>query len=347
LALLLIVPVVVYLGYLLFSRLAVDAAAQVDELSGLVHVQRRNDLAWNPAQLNQLVWGKDWIRTGESSSARLRFLDVSTAEVGPSTEVMVEKLIRKRGGDSGSVVLKMLSGDVAVRAVRFVDPSSIFRVDTPTASTVVRGARFTVGIEPDGGTRVEVQQGSAEVRVGQETHALGMGEVLTVGVGGEVERRRVFEPNSALLQDRIQEAWAVPGASYQVELPEGELNQFLAAAVGSQPDSPVRDPQIWLAGNEALLSVTLVKPIEVDASAALEVWVVDGKLEPRIKVGAGGLPVPVPGPVLDVALQTVLGQLQSYLDQANGYVEFSEVQIKDGRIVAVGKKCDRSDFGKR
>ena len=65
---------------------------------------------------------------------------------------------------------------------------------------------------------------------------------------------------------------------------------------------------------------------------------VDGRLVPRITLGAGGLPVPVPGPVLDLALQTVLGQIQGYLDQGNGFVEFSDVQIKEGRIVAVGKK---------
>ena len=224
LAVVVLVPLLACLGYWLFSRLAVDAAAQVDELSGLVHVQRKDDLVWNPAELNQLVWGKDWIRTGESSSARLRFFDVSTAGVGPSTEVMVERLARNRSKKSGSVALKIWSGTVAVRAVRFIDPSSIFQVDTPTASTVVRGARFTVGVEPDGTTNVEVQEGSAEVRVGDETLTLGMGEQLSVSTEGEIERQRLFEPDAALIQNRIQEAWDAPGDIYQVELPEDELN---------------------------------------------------------------------------------------------------------------------------
>ena len=178
--LLLGIPLVACLGYFLFSRLAVSAAAQVAELSGVVQVQRKDDLAWNPAQLNQLLRGKDWIRTGEQSGAQLRFFDVSTADVGPATEVMVEKLAQKRSGESGTVVLKMWSGEMAVRAVRFVDPSSVFRVDTPTASTVVRGARFSVGVEPNGGTRVGVQQGHAEVTAGGETLSLGMGEELIV-----------------------------------------------------------------------------------------------------------------------------------------------------------------------
>jgi hypothetical protein len=321
----------------LFSRLAVDAAAQVDELSGLVHVQRKDELAWNPAQLNQLVWGRDWIRTGDNSSARLRFFDVSTADVGPSAEVMVEKLARKRVGNSGSVALKLWSGEVAVRAVRFIDPSSLFRVDTPTASTVVRGARFTVGVGPDGGTSVAVQEGNAEVHAGGETHSLGMGEQLTVSAEGVVERRRVFEPNPELLRKRVRDAWTVPGEIYQVELPESELNQFIASAA-SQAGPLVKDPQIWLAGEKARLSATLVEPVPVDVSADLEIRVVDGRLVPEITVGAGGLPVPVPESVLDLALQTVLGQIQAYLDQGNAFVEFSDVQIKDGWLVAVGRK---------
>jgi hypothetical protein len=321
----------------LFSRLAVSAAAQVAELSGVVHVQRKDALDWNPAQLNQLLRGKDWIRTGEQSGARLRFFDVSTADVGPTTEVMVEKLAQKRIGESGTVVLKMWSGELAVRAVRFVDPSSIFRVDTPTASTVVRGARFSVGVEPDGGTRVEVQQGHAEVTAGGETLSLGMGEELTVDPGGAVERRRVFEPDPNLMMTRIEDAWEAPGQVYQLELPEDELNQFLAAAEG-QGALPFQDPQVWLAGGEARLSVVLTEPARVEVSGALEIEVVEGKLKPQLKVGAGGLPVPVPGPLMDVALQTVLGQFQELLDGAHEYVAFDEVQIKDGRILVVGSK---------
>jgi hypothetical protein len=46
----------------------------------------------------------------------------------------------------------------------------------------------------------------------------------------------------------------------------------------------------------------------------------------------------VPAPVLDLALRTALGQLQGYLDEAFQYVEFTGVQINDGRILAVGNK---------
>jgi hypothetical protein len=344
LAVLLLVPLLACLGYWAFTRFAVDAAAQVDELSGLVHVQRNKELAWSPAGLNQLVWGKDWIRTGEGSSARLRFFDVSTADVGPSTEIMIEELAKKRRSDSGQVVLKMWSGKVAMRAVRLMDPSAFYRVDTPTASTVVRGARFTVEMDPDGSTVVEVQQGSVEMTAGGETLNLEMGEQAVVDAEGQVERRRILEPNPALIQARVENAWNAPGETYQLELPEGEINQFLAA-VGSQTDLPVEDPQVWLVGEEARVYATLTQPTSIDLAATFEVRVVDGRLVPQITVGAGGLPVPVPAPLMDAALKTALGQLQGYLDEAYEYVEFSEVQIKDGRIVAVGRKQPGAPVG--
>lgn len=342
LAVLILLPLLACLGVWSLGLLGIDAAAQVNELSGLVHVQRKDELAWNPAQLNQLVWGKDWIRTGDSSSARLRFFDVSTADIGPTTEVMVEQVDRKRSGDSGRVTLQMWSGTVAVRAVRFMDPSSFFRVDTPTASTVVRGARFAVEIEPEGQTRVEVHEGSAEVQVGDETLSLGMGEQVMVGTEGQVERQRIAEPNPALIQERVRQAWSAPGDAYRLELPEGELNQYLAA-VGTETGLPIENPQVWLTGDQARVYVTLTEPVKVELNAALDVQVVDGRLVPQIAVAAGGLPVSVPGPVLDLALQTVLGQLEGYIDQAYGYVEFSDVQIKDARILAVGRKQNTLD----
>jgi hypothetical protein len=334
---LLLLPLIAGLGYWAFTRLAVDAAAQVDELSGLVHVQRSKSLEWSPAQLNQLVWGKDWIRTGEQSSARLRFLDVSTADVEPNTEILVEQVARNRGRDSGRVALKVWSGKVAVRAVRFIDSSAFFRVDTPTASTVVRGARFSVEIEPDGSTQVEVRQGSAEVTAGEETLSLGMGEQVRVGADGELTERRILEPDPALIQERVQAAWEAPGEAFQLELPEDELNQFLAS-VGPQMGLPLQDVQVWLTGDRARLYATLTEPAQVDLNAVLGVRVQDGRLEPQIAVGAGGLPVSVPGALVDAALGTALSQLQGSLDQAYGYVEFSEVQIKEARIVVVGKK---------
>ena len=100
----------------------------------------------------------------------------------------------------------------------------------------------------------------------------------------------------------------------------------------------MQDPQVWLAGDRARVYARLTEPTEVDLHAGFGIRVVDGRLVPQIQVGAGGLPVSVPGPVMDVALNTALGQLQGYLDQAYAHVEFSDVQIKDGRIIAVGTK---------
>jgi hypothetical protein len=316
---------------------ASDDAAQVVEIRGVVQSQRKNQMAWNPVQVNQLLWGKDWMRTKQGSGARLRFLDVSTAELGENTEITVEQLAIRRGGSAAHVVLKTWAGTTAIRAVRLVDPSSFFRLDTPTASTVVRGARMTVQVEQGGRTQIDLQQGGAEVQIKDTSIALGMGERISVEPGGAYHKERIFWPNAQLVRDRIQGAWSAPGETFQLELPEDEINQFLVAT-SLQPDSAIRSPEIWLTADEARLFATLANPAPMGLCATIEIQVVNGELKPRTKLVTAGVAVPVPATALDRALAPVLGQVESYLDQANALVRFDDVRIEEGRVVASGTK---------
>jgi ferric-dicitrate binding protein FerR (iron transport regulator) len=334
---LVILPLLCCAGYWLLSRFAVDAAAQVDGLRGLVHVQRRNTLSWNPAEINQLLWGKDWIRTGQGSSARLRFFDVSTADVHEETEVLVEKVAEGRIGNSGTVILKNWVGRTSVRAIRLMDARSAFQVDTPTASTVVRGARFTVDVERDGETQVDVYTGSARVQVGDESLSLRSGERLTVQPDGTYRREQFYRPDTEPLIDRLETAWDAPGEVYQVELPEDEINQFLAA-LSTQSGSPVYDLQVWLIQDEARVFASLNEPAGAEIGAAFRLDVKDGALKPQVDVSAAGFPLPVPGPVADRAAQMLLDEILGYLAEADDSVEFDDVQIRDGSIVATGTK---------
>jgi hypothetical protein len=319
------------------SRFAADAAAQVDALRGLVHVQRRETPSWNPAELNQLLWGKDWIRTGQESSARLRFFDVSTADVHEETEVLVEKVAEGRNGRSGTVILKNWLGRTSVRAIRLMDAASTFQVDTPTASTVVRGARFTVDVERDGETQVDVYTGSARVQVGEETLSLRSGERVTVQPDGAYSREQFYRPDAEPLLARLDDAWNAPGEVYRVELPEDEINQFLAA-LSAQSGSPLYDLQVWLIEDEARFFASLNEPAGAEVGVSLRLGVIDGELKPKIDVSAAGFPLPLPGPVIDLAAQTALDQILGYLAEAEGFIEFSDVQIRDGSIVASGTR---------
>jgi len=120
-------------------------------------------------------------------------------------------------------------------------------------------------------------------------------------------------------------------------LTENEVNQFLAA-VGRQPGFFLRDTQVWFVDGEARAATTVVKPSPFDLSVATGFQVVDGKIKPRVRAMAAGVYLPVSGPVLNPALNLVVGRLGGYLEQAGEFIEFSGVEIGDGYFVVTGRK---------
>jgi len=331
------VPLVLCIGSWLFGLISFADAAKLVELKGLVQVRHEDDAQWKPAHLNQLLWRKNRLRTGTDSSARLRFFDVSTVDLEEETEVSVAQISKRRQGNAINVVLKVWLGRTAVRAVRFVDPSSSFQVDTPTASTVVRGARFTMQVAEDGTTQIDIEEGSAEVQVQGETVVLVMGERITLNPDGLYEIEQIFEPNEQLVTQKIDAAWYAPGDEFRPELTENEVNQFLAA-VSQRPDFFLENTQVWFVDGEARAATTVVEPVRFDLSAAVGFQVVDGQVKPDVRAIAAGVTLPVPSSVLNPALDLVLAQLEDYLGEAYRFVEFSDIHIEDGSITIVGHK---------
>jgi hypothetical protein len=338
LTLLLGIPLFLCLTYLLLGFVAFADAATVVELKGMVQTRHEDEAQWQPASLNQLLWRKHLVRTGTASGARLLFFDVSTVDLEEETEVSIVQLVKRRGGQAVDVVLEVWLGKTAVRAVRFVDPSSSFRVDTPTASTVVRGARFTVQVDEDGTTQVDLEEGSAEIEIGDQVVLLAMGERITLAPDGLYKTEKMFEPDGQIMFDKVGAAWNAAGDEFCLELTENEVNQYLAFVSQQQPDFFLCDTQIWFVDGEVRVATTVVEPARFDLSAAVSAQVVDGEIRPEVKSVAAGVALPVPGPVLNPALDWVFDQLQDYLTQAYSFVELSDVQVEDGYIVVTGRK---------
>ena len=96
---------------------------------------------------------------------------------------------------------------------------------------------------------------------------------------------------------------------------------------------------------EARVATTVVEPTRFDLSAAVSAQVVNGEIRPKVRSVAAGVALPVPAAVLDPALDWVLDQLQGYLVQAYSYVEFRDIQVKDGRIIVTGRKLPDAPVG--
>jgi hypothetical protein len=211
-------------------------------------------------------------------------------------------------------------------------------VDTPTASTVVRGARFTVQVDEDGTTQVDLEEGSAEIEIGDQVVLLAMGERITLDPDGLYKTEKMFEPDGQIMFDKVGAAWNAAGDEFRLELTENEVNQYLAFVSQQQPDFFLSDTQIWFVDGEVRVATTVVEPARFDLSAAVSAQVVSGEIKPEVKSVAAGVALPVPGPVLNPALDWVFDQLQDYLTQAYSFVELSDVQVEDGYIVVTGRK---------
>lgn len=331
------VPLFLCLSYWLLTTIAFGDAASLVSLKGLVQTRSEELSQWTPAHLNQLLWRDQRIRTGDGSSARLLFFDVSTAELDENTEVSILRVDRRRSGEAVQVVLKTWVGKTAVRAIRFVDPSSSFRIETPTSTTVVRGARFTVEVAPDGTTQVVLEDGTAEVEVQGQVVALSIGEQITLNPQGGHRVERLFTPDAGLVMGAVEEAWTAPGEAFVLELPEGEVNQFLAA-MSAEPGFFLRDTQVWFTEGRARIAATVTRPRELDMSALMRVRVVDGKLKPEVESMAAGIALPIPKPLLNLVMETVWGQIEQYLGQAYSFVSFDDVQIRDQTLIVIGRK---------
>jgi hypothetical protein len=331
------VPLLFCLGYWLIGLIALSDSASMVEIKGLVQTRQEEEGAWIPAHLNQLLGRKHRVRTGADSSTRLLFFDVSTVDLQENTEVSIVQVAKRRGGSAVDVVLKTWVGRTAVRAVRFVDPSSSFRIDTPTASTVVRGARFVVQVEEDGTTEIELEEGSAEVQLKEETVPLTMGERITLAPSGEYKTERMFEPDAEAVIAKCDAAWTSPGDLYRLELTETEVNHFLAA-LSREPDFFLRDTQVWFLEDKGRIATTVVKPTHFDLSAEVSVEVAGGRIEPDIRSVAAGIRLPLPSTLLNLAMDAVMAQMKDYLDQAYTFVEFDEIQVHDRQLLVLGHK---------
>ena len=89
----------------------------------------------------KLVVG-DLIQTGPDSSATLHFLDGSTLDMKPLTQLAVGTLLTERGRAVTQLLLKV--GEIKARVAHKETVQTDFSIKTPTATTSSRGTVFTV-----------------------------------------------------------------------------------------------------------------------------------------------------------------------------------------------------------
>jgi subtilisin family serine protease len=164
----------------------VGVASRVNnQVTGVVHG------ALLPLADGSEVFGDQTVRTGEASAAHLIFLDQTNFQLGPNSEVVLDKFVYDRDKATGEVVIKVSKG-----IFRFVTGSltpSSYQIKTPVATLGVRGTILDLLLENNSMTLLLVK-GASDITMpnGDVVSLTEPGTALVVYPGGRSDPPKPF-----------------------------------------------------------------------------------------------------------------------------------------------------------
>jgi len=155
----------------------VEMLAVVDQRTGIAQVLRGDEA--RPAAVGMLVRAGERLRTGSHGRVGLHWADGSRIEVGPGSELIIERCRLNKVRKHRTTHFRLNLGEIWIRLHGVLNPGSKFEVETPTIVAAVRGTIFGVKVFRDGTTHLEVFQGQVDI-VGD-----GIGQAVTSGYCGQ------------------------------------------------------------------------------------------------------------------------------------------------------------------
>lgn len=140
--------------------------AKGTDFYGEAEVKRSFDTRFMPLVDHLLLREGDVLRTWRNSGLRVLLDDGNYFVLRSHSRARVDSLGPRAGRDA-RIKLVLLEGSIWSRFDHKVDGN--FEIETPTASTIIRGTDFRVKVEAGDATRVEVLDGTVELRVGDQS----------------------------------------------------------------------------------------------------------------------------------------------------------------------------------
>ena len=141
---------------------AADPVATLSSFIGSADVSAVRSPAWKPARTGIKLFAGDSLRTGEESSASLRWANGGTLRLAEKSVIMVSAPKDTTAtSTSGTTVL---SGRVWANMKKIASSGNEFGVSTPTATAAIRGTIFRVDMAGDSTTDVLVYEGKVAVK---------------------------------------------------------------------------------------------------------------------------------------------------------------------------------------
>jgi hypothetical protein len=146
--------------------------AKITKFSGRVEIARHFDWNWVKVVPNMLVQQGDWIRTRSRSSVEILQDDGTIIRLRPNSKAMVDLhgATKTARGDVRVTKVKLESGSLVAKVKKLMQRDSRFEIQTPTATSFIRGTEFRVKVESQGATRLEVLEGAVDF--GSETNTV-------------------------------------------------------------------------------------------------------------------------------------------------------------------------------
>ncbi len=164
-----------------WRRAVVPQQALLRSRTGLVEVLPSGADEWLVVSEEvRVVEAGDRIRTGPAGVAQLAFFDGSATDLGAEAELTIAQLSSRRSSEGKTIVLHQWLGETRNDVQPLVDEESRFKVETASAVISVRGTSFTLSVEPDGATRLEVHEGVVEVQTREASTLVRAGEEVWV-----------------------------------------------------------------------------------------------------------------------------------------------------------------------
>jgi ferric-dicitrate binding protein FerR (iron transport regulator) len=153
------------------------AAAVLPDVSGVLAGATRALAAGSE------VFSDEMIRTGQSGTAQLLFLDETTLSIGPRSEVTLDRFVYDPGSQTGEMVVRATGG--VLRFISGTQSAGAYRVETPVATIGFRGTIGEVGWVKDM-QYVKCEDGIVTVTVAGKTYELHPGEGLLIDQNANV-----------------------------------------------------------------------------------------------------------------------------------------------------------------
>jgi hypothetical protein len=123
--------------------------ATVAAVVGGAELQRAGAGDWQLMVVGSSLFTGDHVRTRATSRVKLVFQDDSVVDVGPATEMVIDKEDFNQSTRHYRSALKLVTGKIrALVSEYYGAPNSRYEVETPTAVAGVRGTEFIVMYDP-------------------------------------------------------------------------------------------------------------------------------------------------------------------------------------------------------